>query len=101
VIVHDLNTNQQRFLMGHSSPICVMTASSNGLLATAQEGRSPVVRIWDVERMCCLAYLTGHFSDIVALAFSGACHLLAVVGKDAHGRNLIIIWSTHEIFATG
>jgi hypothetical protein len=42
---------RQRFFMGHSGFVCCMALGGQGtLLATGQEGRQPLIRLWDCSR---------------------------------------------------
>lgn len=51
---------RQRYLLGHTTFVCALAASSNGeLVASAQEGKDAVVRLWDVASCTCLAILNG------------------------------------------
>lgn len=49
IIAMDSETNEQkRFFFGHSGPICCFDVSSDGqMLASAQEGKNSIIRIWD------------------------------------------------------
>lgn len=48
VVLMNTRTMQQHFLLGHTQPIACMKLSSQNILATAQQGRNPVVRLWDL-----------------------------------------------------
>lgn len=42
---------RQRFFMGHSGFVCCMALGGQGtLLATGQEGKQPLIRLWDCSR---------------------------------------------------
>lgn len=51
VIAMDTKTGRQRYLDGHTAPVCTLALSAHGLLATGQEGRFPLIRLWDFETM--------------------------------------------------
>ena len=56
LIAIDTETNRQiRFFFGHTSPICCFDVSPNGgLIASAQEGESSIIRVWDYHNARCL-----------------------------------------------
>jgi hypothetical protein len=56
LIAMDVETNQQkRFFFGHSAPICCFdVAPHGGLIASAQEGKNSIIRIWDYQTARCL-----------------------------------------------
>ena len=58
IVVHDLKQDSQRFILGHTNAINMMLLSNDGtLLATAQDGRFPHVRLWDWASGRCIAML--------------------------------------------
>lgn len=51
---------RQRYLRGHSAPVCALAVSADGgRLASAEEGPGAEVRLWDFRRGCCLATVPG------------------------------------------
>lgn len=54
---------QQRFFIGHSAFVCCIALGGQGsLLATGQEGKQPLIRLWDCSKCGtsrCLAILCG------------------------------------------
>jgi hypothetical protein len=51
VVAMDTKTGRQRYLDGHTAPVCSLALSPHGLLATGQEGRFPLIRLWDYETL--------------------------------------------------
>ncbi len=52
----------QRHFLGHTAHVCALALSADGaLLASAQEGRTAVVRLWDWASGACLAVLCGEW----------------------------------------
>jgi len=49
LIAMDVDKNEQkRFFFGHSAPICCFDINANGsLIASAQEGKNSIIRIWE------------------------------------------------------
>lgn len=86
-------TEAQTFLHGHTAPICQMALSQDSsLLASAQEGKFPMIRLWLLKKKTCAAILTAHDSGVCALDFSVDDRLLVGVGKDERSRTLIVVW---------
>ncbi len=90
----------QHLLFGHNEEICAIANSKSGrLLASAQEGKFPMIRLWRVKLSdgnpvgaSCAAILTAHASGLASLSFSPDDKLLCAVGKDVHRRIQIIVW---------
>lgn len=50
---------QNRFFFGHSKPISCFDINANGtLMASGQEGKNPLVRIWEYDTGRCLSMFT-------------------------------------------
>jgi hypothetical protein len=50
----------QRFLLGHTAHVCGLAFDAEGaLLASVQEGRQAIVRVWDFRSGACAAILNG------------------------------------------
>ncbi len=62
---HRLNEEEaqqqrQRFFMGHTAHVvCVAFDGEGSLMASAQEGKQALVRVWDFRTTQCLAILNG------------------------------------------
>jgi WD40 repeat protein len=99
LITMDVETLQQkRFFFGHSSPIsCFDIASHGALLASAQEGKNSIIRIWDYHTARCLSMLPMPVVTMKCLSFSPDGRFLASVGKDAHNKELIVVWDISRI----
>ncbi|GLI66011.1 hypothetical protein VaNZ11_009714 [Volvox africanus] len=89
---------KQRYLLGHTAFVCALAASSNGeLVASAQEGKEAVVRLWDVATCACLAILNAHASGLSCVDISPDVRAVAAVGLDAHARQTIALWNISEM----
>ena len=97
-------SRDQYLLFGHTANVSMMAISQEGdLLATGQEGKLPMIKIWQLEkhagngvsiRANCLSTLTAHAGDLAALDFSDDGRLLCAVGKDAQSRTQMIVSSS-------
>ena len=72
LIAMDTESNQQkRFFFGHSAPICCFdVAAHGGMLASAQEGKNSIIRIWDYYTGRCISMVTMPVSSLKCVAFS-------------------------------
>lgn len=103
LIAMDVETNKQvRFFFGHSAPICCFDVSQSGnLIASAQEGKNSIIRIWDYHNARCLQMLTMPVTQLQCVSFSPDGRFLACVGKEGaakrYGKEMIIVWDISRI----
>ncbi len=102
LIAMDVETSQQkRFFFGHSAPICCFdVAPHGGLIASAQEGKNSIIRIWDYHTARCLQMLVMQVTTLTTvqcLSFSPDGRYLASVGKDERNKERIIIWDISQV----
>ena len=99
----DAETNEQKkFFLGHSAPICCFDVSQNGgLIASAQEGKNSIIRIWDYQTTKCLQMFTMPVTSLMCVSFSPDGKYLACAGKEAavkrFGKELIVIWDISKV----
>jgi len=67
-------------------------------MATAEEGTSAQVRVWDFRSGQCLAVLKEHHSGICALHVSPDARSVAAVGLNPQARNLLAVWDIQGAF---
>jgi WD40 repeat protein len=97
----------QELLFGHTDDVCALAMSVSGsLLASAQQGKHPMVRLWRLERgglspgtmsggsirAKFVTALTAHASDLQCMDFSNDDRRLCVVGRDHHRRVQLVVW---------
>jgi len=98
LVVMGVETHQQRFLLGHTAPISHLTlCGDKNFMASTQEGKNPVVRVWAMPSGRCVAVLQGHGRDMEAITMSHDGSMIAGVGKDNHGRTLIVVWDVKAL----
>lgn len=99
IIAMDAETlEQKRFFFGHSAPVsCFDVAPHGHLLASAQEGKNSIIRIWDYHTARCLSMLPMPVVTMKCLSFSPDGRFLASVGKDSHNKELIVVWDLAKI----
>lgn len=85
--------------MGHTSNVCAMAFGKDGrLLATGQEGRTGLIRVWDFKSGNCLAIVCGHQGGgLVCLDISPDSKAMAAVGADSQGRQTIALWDISRL----
>jgi WD40 repeat protein len=101
LVISNVRTGAQEFLTGHTENIAVVSVSSNGIIASGQSGRSPLIRLWNFQTRACIGILMAHSSDLKCLCFSFLNLMLGAVGRDAQGRVLIVIWDISAVLDTG
>ena len=67
------------------------------MLASAQEGKNSIIRVWDYQTARCVTMMTMPVTSLKCLSFSHDGNYLASVGKDVHNKELIFIWDISEI----
>lgn len=67
------------------------------VLATAQEGKTPIIRIWNFATGACAGILCGHASGLIALDVSQDGRAVAGVGLDQFKHQLIVIWDISKV----
>lgn len=102
LITMDTETNhQKRFFFGHSAPVCCFDVNPDGsILASAQEGKNSLIRIWDYTTARCMSIISIPVVSVICLSFSHDGRFLACVGKDSHNKEMITVWDIAKI-ATG
>ncbi|XP_071943850.1 WD repeat-containing protein 90-like [Antedon mediterranea] len=102
VVSMDASNGVQRFFIGHTDKISSLSLNGNGqLLASGQTGRLSVVRVWNFHSGQCLAMFKTHVHSLFALSFSVSGRTLCGVGKDGHGKNMIVVWNTSKLKRNG
>ncbi|KAF0688280.1 Aste57867_20150 [Aphanomyces stellatus] len=89
---HGLHT--QELLLGHTDDITTIAYSpASGLLASAQSGATPLVRLWALApKGHCVATINAHAGGVLTLAFNPSGQMLSGVGKDAKQRVQLLVW---------
>jgi WD40 repeat protein len=102
VIKLNVKTGEQMLFLGHTNDVSIVATDVRTLLlATAQTGKNPIVRLWDLETGKCHAALQSHQNVVNSLSLSDSGNLMVGVGKDVHMKELIVIWDISKIVQTG
>ncbi|XP_069875939.1 WD repeat-containing protein 90-like isoform X1 [Dipodomys merriami] len=102
IVVLRVDTGEQRFFLGHTDKVSALALDrSNSLLASAQAQPPSMVRLWDFQTGGCLSLFRSPMHTVCSLSFSGSGTLLCGVGKDRHGRTVVVVWSTDQVDAGG
>nr|XP_040134416.1 WD repeat-containing protein 90 isoform X11 [Ictidomys tridecemlineatus] len=102
IVVLHIDTGEQRFFLGHTDKVSALALDgSSALLASAQAQPPSVVRLWDFQTGGCLSLFQSPMHTIYSLSFSGSGALLYGVGKDGHGRTVVVAWSTSQVGCGG
>lgn len=102
VIAMQTSNGQQRFFTGHTDKVsCIALNSDSTLLASGQTGSQSVVRLWRFNSGECLAIFRTHSHSVGCLSMSHSGNSVCGVGKDSHGKNLVVIWNTERVAKGG
>ncbi|XP_069124737.1 WD repeat-containing protein 90-like isoform X4 [Argopecten irradians] len=98
VIAMKISNGHQRFFIGHTDKVsCISLTGNSSLLASGQTGSLSAVRIWKFQTGECLAMCKTHVHSLHSLSFSHKGNVLCGVGKDGHGKNMVVIWDTSKV----
>ncbi|KAJ8318923.1 hypothetical protein KUTeg_004014 [Tegillarca granosa] len=98
VIAMKVSNGHQKFFIGHTDKVsCISMTGNSNLLASGQTGPLSVVRIWKFQTGECLAMSKMHAHSLHCLRFSQKGSVLCGVGKDGHGKNMVVIWNTSRV----
>jgi WD40 repeat protein len=71
------------------------------MIASAQEGKNSIIRIWDYSTARCITMMTMPVVSMKCLSFSHDGKYLATVGKASYGKDkfkeLIYIWDISKV----
>ncbi|KAG8432147.1 hypothetical protein GDO86_016689 [Hymenochirus boettgeri] len=102
VVVLDVQTREQRFLLGHTDKVSALAFNGTcTLLASAQTGPVGMVRLWHFRKGSCLAMFKTHAHSVSCLSFSHSGAVLCGVGKDGHGKTMVVVWNTSQAIRGG
>ncbi|XP_009875977.1 PREDICTED: WD repeat-containing protein 90, partial [Apaloderma vittatum] len=102
IVTLQIRTGEQRFFIGHTDKVSALAFNGNStLLASAQAGPLSVVRLWDFPRGSCLAVFKTHVHSLLSLSFSHSGAILCGVGKDEHGKTMVVVWNAAEVTCGG
>ncbi|XP_033641678.1 WD repeat-containing protein 90-like [Asterias rubens] len=98
IVSMEVKSGHQRFLIGHTDKVSSLSFNRNTtLLASAQTGQQSVVRVWKYQKGECLAMFRTHAQSVFCLSFSINGSVLCGVGKDGHGKNMVVAWDTSRV----
>uniref|UniRef100_G1R9N3 WD repeat domain 90 n=1 Tax=Nomascus leucogenys TaxID=61853 RepID=G1R9N3_NOMLE len=98
IVVLLVDTGEQRFFLGHTDKVSALALDgSSSLLASAQARAPSVMRLWDFQTGRCLCLFQSPMHVVCSLSFSDSGALLCGVGKDHHGRTMVVAWGTGQV----
>uniref|UniRef100_H2ZYH0 WD repeat domain 90 n=1 Tax=Latimeria chalumnae TaxID=7897 RepID=H2ZYH0_LATCH len=102
IVAMEIRTGHQRFFIGHTDKVSALAFNGNAtLLASAQTGSLSMVRVWNFLTSSCLAMFKTHVHSVSSLSFSYSSGVLCGVGKDGHGKSMVVVWNTSRITKAG
>ncbi|KAL0617187.1 WD repeat-containing protein 90 [Plecturocebus cupreus] len=98
IVVLLVDTREQRFFLGHTDKVSALALDGgSSLLASAQAGAPSVMRLWDFQTGGCLSLFQSPMHAVCSLSFAESGALLCGVGKDHHGRTMVVAWGTDQV----
>nr|KAF6272204.1 hypothetical protein mMyoMyo1_020533 [Myotis myotis] len=98
IVVLCIDTREQRFFLGHTDKVSALALDgSNSLLASAQAHPHSMLRLWDFQTRSCLSLFRSPVHTVCSLSFSDSGALLCCVGKDRHGKMMVVAWGTDQV----
>ncbi|XP_051487835.1 WD repeat-containing protein 90 isoform X1 [Apus apus] len=102
IVTLQIQTGEQRFFMGHTEKVSALAFNgSSTLLASAQAGPLSVGRLWDFPTGTCLSVFRTHVCSLLSLSFSYSGSILCGVGKDGHGKTVVVVWNVAQVTRGG
>uniref|UniRef100_A0A8C3KEF7 WD repeat-containing protein 90 n=1 Tax=Calidris pygmaea TaxID=425635 RepID=A0A8C3KEF7_9CHAR len=102
IVTLQIQTGEQRFFVGHTDKVSALAFNRDStLLASAQAGPLSVVRLWGFSTGTCLSLFKTHVRSLFSLSFSYSGGVLCGVGKDGHGKTMVVVWNTAQVTRGG
>uniref|UniRef100_U3I5E2 WD repeat domain 90 n=1 Tax=Anas platyrhynchos platyrhynchos TaxID=8840 RepID=U3I5E2_ANAPP len=102
IVTLQIQTGEQRFFTGHTDKVSALAFNgSSTLLASAQAGPLSLLRLWDFPGGSCLSMFKAHMQVLLSLSFSYSGAVLCGVGKDGHGKTVVVVWNTAQVTCGG
>ncbi|KAM7148990.1 WD repeat-containing protein 90 [Molossus nigricans] len=98
IVVLCIDTREQCFFLGHTDKVSALALDgSNSLLASAQARPPSMLRLWDFQTRSCLSLFRSPVHTVCSLSFSDSGTLLCCIGKDHHGKTMVVAWGTDQV----
>uniref|UniRef100_G1PFR4 WD repeat-containing protein 90 n=1 Tax=Myotis lucifugus TaxID=59463 RepID=G1PFR4_MYOLU len=98
IVVLCIDTREQCFFLGHTDKVSALALDgSNSLLASAQAHPHGMLRLWDFQTRSCLSLFRSPVHTVCSLSFSDSGALLCCIGKDRHGKMMVVAWGTDQV----
>jgi WD40 repeat protein len=107
IVAMNPESSQQRFFIGHTADVTVLAvAPDDVILASCQEGKNPLIRLWDFATGDCLAMLGAHGRDVTCIDFNRDGTRMVAVGKEDKGaarnfHNCVVVWDISKVTRGG
>lgn len=102
IVAMQIDTSEQTFFLGHTDKVSALAFNGNcTLLASAQTGNLSMVRLWNFLKGSCLSMFKSHVHSVSSLSFSHSGAVLCGVGKDGHGKTMVVVWNTAQASCGG
>ncbi|XP_023584304.1 WD repeat-containing protein 90 [Trichechus manatus latirostris] len=98
IVALQIDTGEQRFFLGHTDKVSALALDRSSLLLASAQAQLPcMVWLWDFQMGGCLSMFQSPVHAICSLSFSDSGAVLCGVGKDGHGRTMVVAWGTDRV----
>ncbi len=107
IVAMNPESSQQRFYIGHTGDVTVLAVTpDDAILASCQEGKNPLIRLWDFATGDCLAMLGAYGRDVTCIDFNRDGTRMVAVGKEDKGAarnflNCVAVWDISKVSRGG
>ncbi|XP_063077510.1 WD repeat-containing protein 90 [Engraulis encrasicolus] len=102
IVAMTICSGKQRFFIGHTDKVSALALNGScTVLASAQADTHSLMRIWSYETAQCVALVNTHAQSLNILSFSYSGRVLCGVGRDAHSKTMLVVWSSESVLKKG
>eukprot|EP01105_Mastigella_eilhardi_P012172 TRINITY_DN2799_c0_g1_i4.p1 TRINITY_DN2799_c0_g1~~TRINITY_DN2799_c0_g1_i4.p1 ORF type:complete len:1445 (+),score=203.20 TRINITY_DN2799_c0_g1_i4:739-5073(+) len=102
LIKMNVATGEQWCMQGHKLPVFVLSLSAyTPLLASAEDGPNATILLWNVDTGMMVSLIETQYRTIRCLSVAANGSLLCAVGREPHGRNLVVVLNTSTSMKDG
>jgi len=102
IVSIDVSTGQQQFFMGHTDKVSALAFDGKtDVLASAQTGSPSAIRMWKYQSRKCTAMFRAEIHNVHCISLSYSGNILCGVGKDSHGKQMVVVWDVSHAVRGG